>query len=223
MNNIIVIESDAAVAEQISDHLKDDFTVYRSGSSSDALDRLGQSPVQLALIDQGVDDWKSSGVIPQLRDDYPEVTRVLLAAEDGDMEAEESLNDGLVHKVLSRPVEMGELDRVVTEGMASYEEMGKIKKQILQESDEMISKVKSVISQAKDVEKEKIEMEKQVEEVTKDARRVQSEMKKKIDTCEADIDLKQKQLDTALAEKTRFEKKLKQFQANWSKVIADNG
>jgi len=223
-NSLIVMESDVAVAEQISDHLKDGFTVYRAGSDNDVFDRLGQSHVQLALIDQGVAvDLNDSGLIQRMRNEFPEVMRVLLAAEDGAKDAEESVNNGLVHRVLSLPVEMGELDMIVADGVANYEEMDKIKKQILQESDEMVANVKTVISQAKDVEKEKREMEQQLEEVKKDARRVQSEMKKKIDTYETEVDAKQKQLDTAMAEKTRFEKKLKQFQANWSKVVGGSG
>ena len=78
------------------------------------------------------------------------------------------------------------------------EKMDEIKKQIIQANKDVIEKVKTVVAQAKEVEQQNAQIGK-------------------------DLDMSKKLLDTALAEKNRYEKKLKQFQANWNKVIQGKG
>ena len=193
-NSLIVMENEAEVADQIAGFLQDSYTVIRSSSDDDALDALKQSPVQLVLIGQGVTDLQGSGFIPKLKDDYPEVTRVLLAPQENSNEAEEFVNNGAVHAILTKPVDQGELDKIASYGVSNYEKMDGIKKQIIEANKDVIEKVKTVVAQAKDVEQQNAQLGK-------------------------DLDMSKKELGTALAEKNRYEKKLKQFQANWNKVI----
>ena len=197
-NSLIIMENESGVADQIADYLKDSFTVHKSSSDDDAINIMNQSPVQLVLIGQGATDLQGSGFIPKLKDDYPEVTRALIAPKENGKEAEEFVNNGAVHAILYKPVDQGELDKIVSYGVRNYEKMDEIKKRIIQSNKDIIGKVKTVVAQAKDSESQKMQLAK-------------------------DLDMSKKELGTALAEKNRYEKKLKQFQANWNKVIQGKG
>lgn len=228
-NSLIVMENEADVADQISNHFENDYIVYKSNSDSQTLDTLKQSSVQLILIGQGATDLEGAEFISTLKDDYPEVMRVLLADQGNSKEAEKFVNNGLVHSVVSKPINLDELDQVATDGVRNYEKMSEIKKKIIQESADMIEKVNAVISQAKEFEKKKLELENQANEAKEEADRIKSETTekiatyeaelKKIDVYEADLDKTKKELGTALAEKNRYEKKLQQFQENWNRVV----
>lgn len=197
-NSLIIMENETAVADQVAGHLQDSFTVHKRNSDDEVLDTLKESTVQLILIGQGSTDLQGSGFISTLKDDYPEIMRVLIAAEGDSEGAVESVNNGLVHTVLSKPVDLSALDKIVADGLLNYEKMDEIKNQILQANKDVTDKVKAVVAQAKEIEHQKIQLEQ-------------------------DLDRTQKELGTALAEKGRYEKKLKQFQANWARVVEGKG
>lgn len=104
--HILVVDDEAQIRELLSVYLRrQGYQVAVAGTGAEALAELGQSPVDLVVLDIGLENEDGLGLLERIKSAHPKVLVVMLTGlgfvEDLLEEAQQKGADGYVSKVLA--------------------------------------------------------------------------------------------------------------------------
>jgi DNA-binding NtrC family response regulator len=120
---VLLVDDEANYRAALRHALEDRWVeVIDVGSGADALEVLGQRPVDIVISDHVMPDMDGTTLLETVRQRWPEAARVLLTAYPGSDVFMEAVNRGGVHKALAKqlPVQrlIGEIDELVNGQLA---------------------------------------------------------------------------------------------------------
>jgi DNA-binding response OmpR family regulator len=104
--HILVVDDEAQIRELLSVYLKrQGYSVSIAANGAQALSTLGQTPVDLVVLDIGLENEDGLGLLARIKSTHPKVRVVMLTGlgfvEDLLEEAQQKGADGYVSKILA--------------------------------------------------------------------------------------------------------------------------
>lgn len=99
----------------------DDFAVHRALSAREALDILRREPIHLLVTDQCMPEMTGAELLVEIRDEFPDIGRVMLTAYS-DLDAiVQAVNAGRLDRYVTKPWDAGELREVIDQTLERYD------------------------------------------------------------------------------------------------------
>jgi putative nucleotidyltransferase with HDIG domain len=127
---ILIVDDEESVLASLKRSLrKEDLEIVEATSAQEALKILSQDEVALVLSDHWMPDMKGADFLRMIRDEYPDIVRIILTGDPDIAVAEEAVNKGEIYKFITKPWNDSDLRATIRLGL-SYFEMVKENKRL---------------------------------------------------------------------------------------------
>ncbi len=106
---IIVIEPDPRSLKELETKLSENYQVIATHRTEAALTMLRAEPEAKAIVVATYKGFDVLGLFEAVRHDHPQVLRILITAFEDLSQIVEGLHRGVIHRVLSKPLEYADL------------------------------------------------------------------------------------------------------------------
>lgn len=96
------------------------YTIYSAQSAEEALNILQQVPVDLIISDQRMPRMTGVAFFEQIRDDFPDVIRMILTGYSDVQAIVDAINKGKVYHYITKPWKMEELKVIMDNALETY-------------------------------------------------------------------------------------------------------
>jgi len=182
--SLLVVDDENMIVDMLYDHFRRDYTVHKALSGQEALDILKENQINVVMTDQRMPGMTGTELLAKLKNENPEITRILMTGYTEMEVAIEAINKGSIFQYLSKPIQMDTINSIIEEGMRLFEEASEVKSGIDEEKEKIISKVKGIFSELKTIESGREDLEKELQTVKESEERAQTELVDKINTLE---------------------------------------
>ncbi|MEO4046341.1 EAL domain-containing protein [Pseudomonas sp. CAU 1711] len=118
---VLVLDDEPSITNAIKrESRQQGYQVLTANSSAEAFDLLARHPVGVVISDQLMPDMKGTQFLNQVRMLYPDTIRILLTGFTDFRSAQEAINIGAVHQLLSKPWNAQELRQLIRESLERY-------------------------------------------------------------------------------------------------------
>jgi DNA-binding NarL/FixJ family response regulator len=118
---LLFVDDDPLILRAIHRLFQDTHEVHLAHSGQEALDLLkAGTRVQVGVVDHQMPGMSGLDLLRALRQDHPEVVRIMLTGQADLPVAADAVNQGQVYRFLTKPVDMAELQRMVGEAMEAH-------------------------------------------------------------------------------------------------------
>ena len=118
---ILCVDDEARVVEAASLHLRRDYEVHTAGSAAEGLDKLRQiRGVHVVVSDMRMPGTDGATFLNQVRQGYPDISRILLTGDPGRDAAVLAVNKAGIFRYLTKPCKPDELRDAISAGVIQY-------------------------------------------------------------------------------------------------------
>lgn len=119
---VLFVDDESSVTEGIRTALrKAPFNVLTVNSGVEALDRLGEVPVDVIVSDERMPGMTGSQLLARVREDYPDTMRMILSGQADLQAAVRAINEGGIFRFLLKPCTAQDLASSVAEALEALE------------------------------------------------------------------------------------------------------
>jgi CheY-like chemotaxis protein len=116
---VLIVDDEPQALEALRDLLhKDSFEVVTASSAREALTVLVSHPVDVVLSDECMPGMTGLQFLAAVAQDYPETVRMIITGKAKLETMVQALNDGVLHRFLTKPCPAKTLLAAITEGLA---------------------------------------------------------------------------------------------------------
>ena len=118
-----MVDDEPEVCDSIYHLLRRDYEVLTATNSEDAVKLMAQNEVHIIMTDQRMPDITGVEMLQRVRSRHPEAIRMLFTGHADIQSVIAAINQGHVHRYLSKPWKPEELQAAVADAAAEYEMM----------------------------------------------------------------------------------------------------
>ena len=123
-NTILVVDDEPEILDSLRRTLRDEtYRILTTTSARDALARIDQGGIDLLLTDLDMPEMSGLELLERVRLLYPDVVRILITGHASLDSALQAINDGEVHRYLTKPWSKGELRETIRQALDRLEEL----------------------------------------------------------------------------------------------------
>ena len=120
-HTILVVDDEPDVVKSVQDLLRFDYKVLGATRAADALKLVREQPVHVVLTDQRMPEMTGVDFLRQLREEFPDMVRLLVTGYADIRAVIDAINQGNVYRYITKPWEPEELQAVIREAVERYE------------------------------------------------------------------------------------------------------
>jgi response regulator RpfG family c-di-GMP phosphodiesterase len=140
---VLCVDDEPRILEGLSLQLRRDYQVYTATSGQAALQTLKEAAGMMVVVsDMRMPGMDGATLLKQVKQRYPETTRILLTGETGRDAAVQAVNEGQIFRFLTKPCPPDQLRNAIDEGVIQHRLMT-AEKVLLQET--LIGCIKALI------------------------------------------------------------------------------
>lgn len=140
---VLCVDDEPRILEGLSLQLRRDYQVYTANSGQAALQTLKEAPGMMVVVsDMRMPGMDGATLLKQVKQRYPETTRILLTGETGREAAVQAVNEGQIFRFLTKPCPPDQLRNAIDEAVIQHRLMT-AEKVLLQET--LIGCIKALI------------------------------------------------------------------------------
>jgi two-component system, probable response regulator PhcQ len=123
-HTILVVDDEPEILDSLRRTLRDEtYRILTTTSAADALRRIEQGGIDLLLADLDMPEMNGLELVSRVRAMHPDVVRMLLTGHASLDSAMQAINDGEVHRYLTKPWSKGELRETIRQALDRLDEL----------------------------------------------------------------------------------------------------
>ena len=132
--SVLCVDDEPRVVESLAVHLRRNYRVLTANSSLDALQVLKESGAPAVIVsDMRMPGMDGAGLLKQVKQLYPDTTRILLTGDPGRDAAIAAVNDGQIFRYLTKPCLPDQFRAAIEAGVTQHRFLT-AEKRLLQET-----------------------------------------------------------------------------------------
>lgn len=120
-HNLLVIDDEAAILSSLRRQFRRNYKVHLASSAEEGLEVMREYPIHVIISDQRMPGMKGSEFFNQVKNDFPDATRLLLTGYSDIQVVIEAINDGNIYRYITKPWDPVELDTIVREAFRRHD------------------------------------------------------------------------------------------------------
>lgn len=125
-NTVLVVDDEPEVVETLKRNLRNGpFAVIGTTSPTEALATIDAGGVDLVIADIDMPEMNGLSLVARIQRTHPDVIRILLTGDASLDSAMTAINEGEVHRYLTKPWNTAELRDIVTSALERVVELGR--------------------------------------------------------------------------------------------------
>jgi DNA-binding NtrC family response regulator len=120
---VMYLDDDQANLDSFRANFRGQFDVYTSTSPVDAYNLIAEHNIQIVITDHNMPSMSGVEFLESISRDYPDVQRILLTGYSELVPVVEAVNKGKVFRILTKPFNMKEINRMVAEAWEQCKEI----------------------------------------------------------------------------------------------------
>jgi two-component system probable response regulator PhcQ len=121
---VLLVDDEPEILDSLRRTLRDEtYRILTTTSATDALGRIEQGDVDLLLTDLDMPEMTGLELLSRVRALHPDVVRIVLTGHASIDSAIQAINDGEVHRYLTKPWSKGELRETIRQALDRLEEL----------------------------------------------------------------------------------------------------
>jgi two-component system, probable response regulator PhcQ len=122
-HTILIVDDEPEILDGLRRTLRDESYRILTTISADALRRMEQGGVDLLLTDLDMPEMSGLELVSRVRSSFPDIVRMLLTGHASLDSAMQAINDGEVHRYLTKPWSKGELRETIRQALDRLDEL----------------------------------------------------------------------------------------------------
>jgi len=103
--NVLLVDDDINILKLLAQVLKiDGYVTFSTQNGYEALDMLKNNSIDLIIADQKMPEISGTEVLKIVRNDYPDVTRILMTGYPDIGIFQEAVNEGEIYQIITKPI-----------------------------------------------------------------------------------------------------------------------
>jgi signal transduction histidine kinase len=131
-HTLLVVDDEPDVVESVQDLLRRHYRVLGATRAREGLELLRKEPVHIVMSDQRMPEMNGVEFLHQVRDAYPDCTRLLFTGYADIRAVVDAINEGHVYRYITKPWDPEELQAIVRQA-AEHHDLIAGRKQLLAE------------------------------------------------------------------------------------------
>ena len=132
MPRVLYLDDDQANLDSFRANFRDQFMVFTSTNPVEAYNVISENRIQIVITDHNMPSMSGVEFLESISRDYPHVQRILLTGYSELVPVVEAVNKGKVFRILTKPFNMKEISRMVSEAWEQCKEILERDRQIYQ-------------------------------------------------------------------------------------------
>lgn len=120
-HTILVVDDEPDIVQSVSDLLRLDYNVLTAISAEEGARLLTAHPVDVVMTDQRMPDTTGVEFLHQIREPYPEATRLLFTGYADIRAVIDAINQGNVYRYITKPWDPDELQTIIREACERHD------------------------------------------------------------------------------------------------------
>lgn len=120
-HNLLVIDDEPSILSSLRRQFRRNYHVHLANSAEEGLDVMKEYPIQVIISDQRMPGMNGSEFFDQVKNDFPDATRLLLTGYSDIQAVIEAINDGNIYRYITKPWDPVELDTIVREAFNRHD------------------------------------------------------------------------------------------------------
>lgn len=112
---VLYLDDDDSNLVTFRANFRDQFEVFTSNSPVEAYNLINEQKIQIVITDHNMPSMSGVEFLESIAMDYPDVQRILLTGYTELVPVMEAVNKGKVFRILTKPFNMKEISRMVSE------------------------------------------------------------------------------------------------------------
>jgi len=118
---VLCVDDEPRILEGLALQLRRDYQVYTATSGQAALQTLKEAPGMMVVVsDMRMPGMDGAALLKQVKQRYPEITRILLTGEPGRDAAVHAVNEGQIFRFLTKPCPPDQLRSALDEAVVQH-------------------------------------------------------------------------------------------------------
>jgi len=119
-HNLLIVDDNEPVRKLLCEQFSPHFTIYTADSAEAAFKSLDKFSIQVVLSDQHMPGISGTDFFKKIKDEHPEVVRLLLSGYADQQSAIKAINEGAVFRYVTKPWEFEDLKSIFDESFEQY-------------------------------------------------------------------------------------------------------
>lgn len=115
MPRVLYLDDDDANLVTFRANFREQFEVYTSNNPVEAYNLISEHKIQIVITDHNMPSMSGVEFLESISRDYPDVQRILLTGYTELVPVMEAINKGKVFRILTKPFNMKEISKMVSE------------------------------------------------------------------------------------------------------------
>lgn len=117
---VLYLDDDEANLVTFRANFRDQFEVFTTSNPVEAYNLIGEHKINIAITDHNMPRMSGVEFLESISNDYPEVQRILLTGYTELVPVMEAINKGKVFRILTKPFNMKEISKMVSEAWDNF-------------------------------------------------------------------------------------------------------
>jgi DNA-binding NtrC family response regulator len=123
-HTVLIVDDEVEVLDSLRRTLRDEgYRILTAPSAAEALPLLAQGEIDLIVSDIEMPDMSGTELVSFVRRTYPDVVRILLTGDASLETAMRAINDGEVHRYLTKPWDKAVLRETIRQALDRLDEL----------------------------------------------------------------------------------------------------
>ena len=123
-NTILVVDDEPEILDSLRRTLRDEtYRIVTTTSAVHALERIAEGGIDVLITDLDMPEMSGVELMSRVRALHPDVVRILITGHASLDSAMKAINDGEVHRYLTKPWSKGELRETIRQALDRLEEL----------------------------------------------------------------------------------------------------
>ncbi len=119
-NNLLVIDDEPSILSSLRRQFRRNYQVHIAHSAQEGMEVMKAHSIQVIISDQRMPGMNGAAFFNQVKNDYPDATRLLLTGYADIQAVIEAINDGNIYRYITKPWDPTELDTIVREAFVRH-------------------------------------------------------------------------------------------------------
>lgn len=150
---LLVVDDEPEVVRSLKDLLRFDYQVLGATRARDALELLQRAPVHVVMSDQRMPDMNGVEFLRQVREQHPDVIRLLFTGYADIKAVIDAINDGHIFRYITKPWDTDELQAILRQATERHDLLAERKELLteLQEKNRRLEGLNAELKEAGDL------------------------------------------------------------------------
>jgi len=120
-HNLLVIDDEPSILSSLKRQFRRNYEVHVANSAKEGLEIMKIHSIQVVISDQRMPGMNGAEFFDQVKNEYPDATRLLLTGYADIQAVIEAINEGNIYRYITKPWDPTELDTIVREAFKRHD------------------------------------------------------------------------------------------------------